>query len=105
MDLGNLIALMMSIAVGIATVIGTFLGVRSNKVQNSASVNQLLESRNHMLQQDIAVKDALIEELRKQVEMLTNLVTQKADVESVRKIVDEIKTLVEGIASANSGQA
>jgi hypothetical protein len=94
MDLGTVLAAM----TGVGAAVGGFVGMRSAKTQNAAGINQLLGSKIAVLENDAKAKDALIEELKEQVKILTELVTQKADVESVKKKLDEIKAIIDKVA-------
>lgn len=100
MDLGTLIAALC----GLGAAVGSFWGTRSGKLQGLASVSQLQEAQIAILKDEIKAKDSVIAEFKNQVKILTDLVTQKADVEGVKRLCLQIKKTVEGIAGQANAQ-
>lgn len=94
MDTGTLIAILG----GIGALIGGIYAAWSGRMQGTASVNQLLQSRVEQLAEDVKTRNEIIANLREQVKMLTDLVTQKANVQAVQEKAEEIKNLLDKIA-------
>lgn len=95
MDLGTLVA----VFCGVGAAVGSFVAVRSGRLQGTASAMQVMEGRINLLEKDVKTKDALIVELKEQVNMLTELVTSKADVESVKRKLEEIHIILDRVAA------
>lgn len=88
--------------VGIAAVIGGFFGgKRSGKSQDltdTAAAMTILQGIVAELEKQNKAKDVLISELYGRVQVLENLVTQKADVAAVEQEVRGVRDVVDRIA-------
>lgn len=83
---------------GAGALLGGFWGVVSGRLQGIAGANQLLQSKLDELKDDNKAKDALIMDLKEQVKTLTELVTSKADVETVKVQLDKVQKTLDLIA-------
>lgn len=87
MDVAALITIVIAIA---GMVGGYFQGKRtalSSAVTTATEVVSLLEARVGLLERQLQEKDSKITEMCGRVEVLQDLVTQRADVEAVRGVV------------------
>jgi hypothetical protein len=82
----------------VAAAIGGLVAGKSSHLSSVTSVNQLLTSRIDLLDRQNTEKDAVITRLTSQVDALTNLVTQKAEVAEVKALVETMALRVEAIA-------
>ena len=94
MDLGTLLATLG----GVGALIGAAVSVVYTRVQGISGTTDTLRQRIDTLAEDNKTKDALIMDLKEQVRTLTDLVTSKADVESVKKQLDMVQSTLNKIA-------
>lgn len=76
---------------GIAGAIGGYRAGKSSELQGAASVNQLLESRMDLLERDNQILRDKCDRQQSEIDSLRGIVTQRAEVAEVRKIVERIE--------------
>lgn len=88
-----------TVLTGIGGVVGGFFGGKRLAVSTAVDVVELLQAAVEQLQQDQVRKDLEITELKARIVVLESLITQKADVESVRLEVGGVRQVVDRIAA------
>lgn len=90
MESGNVI----TVLIGLAGIAGGFLGGRrlagGQAISTALEVVDLLQAQITMLKEDRQTKTTQIAALEIKVEVLEDLVTQRADVLAVKEVVDRI---------------
>lgn len=94
MDLGTLLATLG----GVGALIGAAVSVVYTRVQGISGTTDTLRQRIDTLAEDNKAKDTLIMDLKEQVKTLTDLVTSKADVETVKLQLDKVQATLNLIA-------
>lgn len=98
MDLNNVI----TVLVGIGGVIGGILGGRrmgfGSALVTAVNVVDLLQAKVDTLEEDLASRDRQISDLRSRIELLEELVTQRAAVDDVKVEVLGVRGIVDRIA-------
>lgn len=88
--------------VGVAGVLGGYFGgkrnARSQSMADEVNTVALLQGAIAELERQNKVKDVLIADLSGRIATLENLVTQRADVEAVKKEVMGVRDVVDRIA-------
>ena len=86
-----MLADVIALLTGLCGAIGGFLGGRSTRWQTAASINQLLESRMDLLEQDNANLREKCEHQQMEIDALKGVVTQKAEIAELKQIVLRIE--------------
>ena len=95
MDLGTIIAIVSLAPIGM----GAYFSGKTNAVQGLASTNQILQSKIDLQTEIInSLKDQQAAD-RREVAVLRELVTQRANVEAVQETVDRVEGKVDLIAA------
>jgi hypothetical protein len=87
-----------TVLTGLGGIVGGFFGGKRLAVSTAVDVVDLLQAAVEQLQVDKEHKDTEIAELKARIQVLEELVTQKADVAAVRVEVEGVREVVDRIA-------
>lgn len=94
MDSGTII----TVLTGLGGVVGGFFGGKRLAVSTAVDVVELLQAAVEQLERELHARDREVQDLKTRIEVLEQLVTQKADVEAVRIEVGGVRSVVDRIA-------
>lgn len=94
MDSGTII----TVLTGLGGVVGGFFGGKRLAVSTAVDVVELLQAAVEQLERELHARDREVQDLKTRIEVLEQLVTQKADVEAVRVEVGGVRAVVDRIA-------
>lgn len=102
---------LITLIIGLGGTVGGFVGGKkmstSTALDTAVSTVDLLQVQVNTITNESAAKDAIVVDLRARVELLEQLVTQRARVEEVYNLAEGIRTVVdriEGKIDGTSGQ-
>lgn len=98
MDFGTAITAITTVATGAGGYIGGRLTGKSVASQLATDTVDMLQTQVDVLKEDKHEKDAELVNLRSRVEVLENLVTQRAEVEELGEKISLVKETVDKIA-------
>jgi hypothetical protein len=90
LDAANWLVIVAAIATALCAGAGAWWASKSSIAQTAASNGQILETRVSVLESQNRDQADTITALLGEISILKNLVTQKADVQGVREVVDRI---------------
>ena len=98
MDVSSIVTIATTVGTGAGGYVGGRLTGKSTASQVAADTVDMLQAQVDLLKDDKSSKDTELTELRARVEVLENLVTQRAEVEVLGEKISLVKETVDRIA-------